>query len=43
MIGTIIALLISYWFYQRTEVLGKNPLFSAGAGFLAYYFLLFNV
>jgi hypothetical protein len=36
MIGTITALLISYWFYKSAEATGKNPLSSAIVGFLAY-------
>ena len=36
MIGTITALLISYWFYKSAEATGKNPLSSAMVGFLSY-------
>ncbi|MGZ8916170.1 MAG: hypothetical protein ACXW1Z_24075 [Methylobacter sp.] len=36
MIGTITALLISYWFYKSAEATGKNPLSSAIVGFLSY-------
>jgi ABC-type Fe3+ transport system permease subunit len=36
MIGTITALLISYWFYKSAEAAGKNPLSSAIVGFLSY-------
>lgn len=36
MIGTVTALLISYWFYKSAETSGKNPLSSAAVGFLAY-------
>lgn len=36
MIGTIIALLITYWFYKSAEAAGKNPLTSAVVGFLSY-------
>jgi hypothetical protein len=36
MIGTIAALLISYWFYKSAEATGKNPLSSAIVGFLSY-------
>lgn len=36
MIGTITALLITYWFYKSAEAVGKNPLSSAGLGFLSY-------
>jgi hypothetical protein len=36
MIGTITALLISYWFYKSAEATGKNPLSSAITGFLSY-------
>ncbi len=36
MIGTITALLISYWFFKSAEATGKNPLNSAIVGFLAY-------
>jgi hypothetical protein len=36
MAGTIIAFLITYWFYKSAEVTGKNPLSSAGLGFLSY-------
>jgi hypothetical protein len=36
MIGTIIALLISYWFYKSAEATGKNPLSSATVGFMSY-------
>lgn len=36
MIGTITAFLIAYWFYKSAESTGRNPLFSAGLGFLSY-------
>jgi len=36
MIGTITAFLISYWFYKSAEATGRNPLVSAGMGFLSY-------
>ena len=36
MLGTITAFLITYWFYKSAEATGKNPLSSAGLGFLAY-------
>ncbi len=36
MAGTITALLITYWFYKSAEATGKNPLSSAGLGFLSY-------
>ena len=36
MIGTITAFLISYWFYKSAEAVGKNPITSAGLGFLSY-------
>jgi hypothetical protein len=36
MIGTLTALLISYWFYKSAEATGKNPLSSALTGFLSY-------
>ena len=36
MIGTITAFLITYWFYKSAEATGKNPLASAGLGFLSY-------
>ena len=36
MIGTITAFLITYWFYKSAEAVGKNPLTSAGLGFLSY-------
>lgn len=36
MIGTITAFLISYWFYRSAEASGKNPLVSAGLGFMSY-------
>ncbi|MDP1666051.1 MAG: hypothetical protein Q8L79_13105 [Methylobacter sp.] len=36
MIGTITALLISYWFYKSAEATGKNPLSSSMVGFLSY-------
>ncbi|MGR9045879.1 MAG: hypothetical protein ACU83N_11315 [Gammaproteobacteria bacterium] len=36
MLGTITALLITYWFYRSAEATGKNPLSSAALGFLAY-------
>jgi hypothetical protein len=36
MIGTITAFLISYWFYKSAEATGRNPLASAGLGFLSY-------
>ena len=36
MAGTVTALLISYWFYKSAEAAGKNPLTSAGIGFLCY-------
>ena len=36
MIGTITAFLIAYWFYKSAEAAGKNPLSSAGLGFMSY-------
>ncbi|TAK60905.1 hypothetical protein [Methylobacter sp.] len=36
MIGTIIAVLIIYWFYKSAEAAGKDPLSSAVQGFLSY-------
>ncbi|MGJ0493159.1 hypothetical protein [Methylobacter sp.] len=36
MAGTITALLITYWFYRSAEATGKNPLSSAGLGFLSF-------
>ncbi|MGZ5053133.1 MAG: hypothetical protein ACXWF8_19290 [Methylobacter sp.] len=36
MIGTITALLITYWFYKSAEATGKNPMNSAITGFLSY-------
>jgi hypothetical protein len=36
MIGTITAFLIAYWYYKSAELVGKNPLSSAGMGFLFY-------
>jgi len=36
MIGTLTAFLITYWYYKSAQATGKNPLSSAGFGFLAY-------
>jgi len=36
MIGTLTAFLITYWYYKSAQAMGKNPLSSAGLGFLAY-------
>lgn len=36
MLGTITAFLITYWFYKSAKATGKNPLSSAGLGFLSY-------
>ena len=36
MAGTITAFLITYWFYRSAEAAGKNPLLTAGLGFLSY-------
>ncbi|MGZ8239735.1 MAG: hypothetical protein ACXW00_12945 [Methylobacter sp.] len=36
MAGTITALLITYWFYKSAKATDKNPLSSAGLGFLSY-------
>lgn len=36
MAGTVTALLITYWFYRSAEATGKNPLSSAGLGFLSF-------
>ncbi len=36
MAGTIMAFLITYWFYRSAEATGKKPLSSAGIGFLSY-------
>ncbi|GAB6140135.1 hypothetical protein JCM14076_08640 [Methylosoma difficile] len=36
MIGTIIAFLITFWFYKSAKASEKNALASAGVGFLSY-------
>lgn len=36
MIGTIVALLVVYWFYKTAEAKGKEPLPAAILGFVVY-------
>ncbi len=36
MIGTVVALAIAYWYFRDAEAKGRNPLKTAGLGFVFY-------